>query len=84
MKDQLKRASISIVLNIAEGYGKTTHDDRSKFYDIAKGSSHESAAILDAGRLLELISEEDYSKGKNFLFRIVCMLVKLYQYEKSS
>ena len=84
MKDQLKRASISIVLNIAEGYGKTTNDDRSKFYDIAKGSSHESAAILDAGRPLALISEEDYSKGKNLLFRIVCMLVKLYQYEKSS
>ena len=83
IKDQLKRASISIVLNIAEGYGKATNDDRSKFYNIAKGSAHESAAIMDASKLLELISGEEYSKGKELLYRIVCMLVKLCHYEKS-
>ena len=83
IKDQLKRASLSIVLNFAEGYGKANPDDRCKSYDISKGSSHESAAILDVCKLLDIISEEDHSKGKNLLFKIVCMLVKLSQYQKS-
>lgn len=82
IKDQLKRASLSIVLNLAEGYGKTSVDDRSKFYDISKGSSHESAALLDVCKLMGLITEEDYAKGKNLLFKIVCMLVKLSQSQK--
>lgn len=84
IKDQLRRSSISIVLNISEGYGKSQPKDRAKFYDIAKGSSHEAAAIFDICNILGIISYEEYSQGKNLLFRIVCMLVKLCQFEKSS
>jgi four helix bundle protein len=45
--DQLKRASISLVLNIAEGAGKSAIDDKKRFYSIARGSTLECAAILD-------------------------------------
>ena len=84
IKDQLKSASFSIILNISEGYGKNGPDDRSRFYEIAKGSSNESAAILDVCKILGIISEEEHNKGKNLLYRIVCMLVKLCQYQRSS
>ncbi len=37
--NQLDRASTSITLNIAEGNGKSSPRDRSRFFDIARGLS---------------------------------------------
>ena len=75
--DQLRRAALSIPLNIAEGYGKRGTDDRARFYDIARGSAHECGAILDASRVLRIVDEPTYSQGKTLLHRIVSMLVKM-------
>ncbi len=47
LRDQLQRASLSIVLNLAEGSGKMTMSDQKKFYTIAFGSLRETQAILD-------------------------------------
>lgn len=47
LKDQLLRASSSIVLNLAEGSGKTTPKDKKKFYNISLGSLRECQAILE-------------------------------------
>jgi len=47
VKDQLDRASTSIVLNTAEGNGKFSFKDRKRFLEIAMGSTVESAACLD-------------------------------------
>jgi len=46
-KNQLGRASLSIVLNIAEGSAKVTNRDRKSFFVIARGSTFECAAIVD-------------------------------------
>ena len=77
LAEQLRRASVSIPLNIAEGYGKRTFADRSRFYDIARGSAHECGAIIDVLKVLGLIAEEDFSRGKNLLYRTVSMLVRM-------
>lgn len=45
--DQACRASMSIVLNLAEGYGKRTEADRRRFYYHAMGSLREVQACLD-------------------------------------
>lgn len=44
--DQLKRASYSIMLNIAEGFERGTNKDFSHFIDFAKGSAGEVRSIL--------------------------------------
>ncbi len=48
LADQLRPASLSIPLNIAEGSGKSTGPDQRRFYSIARGSAMECAAIFDA------------------------------------
>jgi four helix bundle protein len=45
--DQLSRASLSVVLNIAEGSGRVTNNDRKHFYVIARGSIYETVALIN-------------------------------------
>ena len=60
IRDQLKRASISIVINIAEGSGKFSKADKRNFYTVARGSVYECVSLL------ELISEEGQIDKEDF------------------
>ncbi|MEE8398939.1 MAG: four helix bundle protein [Desulfobacterales bacterium] len=78
--DHLKRASLSIPFNIAEGTGKTGKADKQKFYAIARGSAMECGAVLDACNVLKLIETAIYERGKDLLTRIVSMLTKMCRF----
>ena len=77
LADQLKRASLSIPLNIAEGNGKFTQKDKARFYHIARGSATECAAILDAAHIMQVLDSQLWQDGKLLLTRIVSMLSKM-------
>ena len=78
-KDQLLRASQAIALNIAEGNGKATNGDRRRYFEIARGSALECAAIQDVLPVCEALSADDNMAQKARLDRIVAMLTKLGQ-----
>lgn len=77
--DQLDRASLSALLNTAEGNGRRQRQTRAKFFDDARGSSTECAACLDALVAKQLCSLAEVSEGKELLLRIVSMLTKLVE-----
>lgn len=76
LADQLRRASLSIPLNIAEGSGKFDKDAK-RFYAIARGSALECAAIIDAFAVLQIVAPEALTKLQQLLDRIVAMLTVL-------
>ena len=53
-RDQFERSSLSVVLNLAEGSGKTSNRDRLKYYEIALGSLRETQALIDILNLANL------------------------------
>lgn len=77
-KEQLLRASQSIVLNIAEGNGKSGAADRRRFFEIARGSALECAVIQDVLEINLALTAEENFQHKQILNRIVSMLTKLY------
>ena len=77
IRDQLRRASLSISLNIAESSGKTTLAEQRRFFAIARGSTMECAALVDACRALEVGQEPLLDSIDDGLLHLVRMLSKL-------
>ena len=75
--DQLDRASLSTLLNTAEGNGKRGTKQRARYFDDARGSATECAACLDALVAKRAATIERVAPGKEMLVRIVSMLSKL-------
>ena len=75
--NQLRRAAMSVALNIAEGAGRIGKADKQRFYGIARGSALECAAILDVIRTWELASMDQLNLQRDLLEQIVAMVSAL-------
>ncbi|MBK9733443.1 MAG: four helix bundle protein [Saprospiraceae bacterium] len=65
-RDQIQRASVSIMNNIAEGFERKSNNEFRQFLFIAKGSCGEVRSMLILAKELNKISENDFS----FLFSL--------------
>lgn len=81
--EQIKRAALSIVNNIAEGSGKISKKEKAKFYRIALSSARECIPMLTILKEEQVITmqihEELREKGlhiSNMLGRLVASLTK--------
>ena len=60
VKDQLSRASLSVVNNLAEGSAKPTVKDRARMYAISLGSFRECQGMLDLLSRQDLLEKHDF------------------------
>ncbi len=62
LADQLKRASLSVQLNLAEGTGRVSNQDKKRFYIISRSSLFECVSILQSFKDLNAINEDRYNE----------------------
>lgn len=79
VRDQLRRASDSIVNNVAEGAGEFQPAEKARFYRIALRSCTESAATLHTCQRRRLADLDEIENARKLLKRVVEMLTRLTQ-----
>jgi four helix bundle protein len=73
-KDQIQRATISIMNNIAEGYERNGNKEFRNFLYIAKGSAAEVRSMVTIALELKYISENDFNHQYELALRISKLL----------
>jgi four helix bundle protein len=77
LSSQMKRASVSIVGNMAEGYSRTTLSDYIHYITIAIGSCNELEVYLMFSKDLKFIDNNDYNNIKPKQEEVLKMLLGL-------
>jgi four helix bundle protein len=82
IRDQLKRSSTSIFVNIAEGSGRFSKTDKRHFYVIARGSAYETVSFLGLLKDENNISLDIYKSYYARLEEISKMLLGLIKSQR--
>lgn len=84
LKDQIRRASVSIMANIAEGHGRRTNAEFANFLNLSRGSNAEVQSHLYLAQGLNYVSKTDFEELYGQLTEISRMTLSLAQYLRAS
>lgn len=79
---QIRRAAVSMPSNIAEGYGRRSHNEYLQFFAIAYGSSLEVETQLIIAKKLKLAEEVKFKQSENLLLEVEKMLYTMIYKQK--
>ena len=69
MISQLKRASLSVHLNIAEGSSRKSEAERKRYFEMSRGSVIEIDAVIELAVDMGYLKEQDVQEfGKSIVF----------------
>src|SRR5690606_30692651 len=80
LSDQLRRASLSISNNIAEGFERETDKELIRYLYFSKGSAGEVRNILNVIKAIDFITEEEYQELKGKVIDISKQLSNFIKY----
>jgi len=80
--DQIRKASISIMNNISEGFTRQNPKEFHYFLNIAKASAAEVLSMLYLALDLKYINRENFTKLQSQIIEIIKILQKFKQYLK--
>jgi len=80
LRDQLRRAVISIPSNIAEGFERDSRNEFLRFLKIAKGSAGEVRTHLYLAKDLGYVSNDEFQQAVEFTAEISKMISGLIKY----
>lgn len=84
LRDQIRRAAVSIMANIAEGFGRHSDKEFSYFLSIAHGSIAEVQSHLYVALDLKYIEQSDFAKLYEMLDETSRMTLALAQHLRNS
>ena len=82
-KSQIKRAALSIMNNIAEGFGRINDKDALKFYDYAQSSGFEVRSMLYVLIDLEYITQKEFETLMNETNKTINLTLGFIRYLKN-
>jgi len=77
LTNQLRRASVSVASNIAEGYGRSSRGEYVQFLGYARGSNCELQTQLVIAAGLRMATESELKRADNLAQEVGRMLVAL-------
>ena len=84
LRDQMRRAAISVPSNIAEGFARNSKKEFVQFLFIAKGSAAEVQSQLHTARSQSYITENEFNQAYEGLETISKQLSKFITYLKKA
>jgi four helix bundle protein len=77
LRDQIRRAAVSVMSNIAEGFGRYSRNELRQFLSVARGSVSEVRCQLYLARELEYVSQQEHDRLHELCLEIARMLAAL-------
>ena len=84
LTSQLRRASVSVISNIAEGFARTSKIETRRFLEIARSSLVEVDTQIEISITLKYLTEKDIkilTENSNHIFAMLTNLIKKFSKE---
>lgn len=83
LRDQIRRAIISVSSNIVEGFEKNNNNEFIRFLKIAKGSAGETRNQLYIALAVGYLNQEEFDKANELLLTLAGQIGKFTSYLKT-
>ena len=82
LRDQIQRAAISVMTNIAEGYERDSNKELIRFLIYSKGSAGEIRSLLYVAKDLSYLTEMEFSEHYETAISIIKQISNFIKYLK--